>query len=140
MRPANTFRNRFVFVVCLIHIYIYMYIYIYIYIYTHSYSYVGICSLCIKHISKLALLTCLELLETCLVVLMFIVTYCYLQEGIRSRTGRTEPNRLIPESAGTRTRKRTEPSRTEPRRVRKTQAEPRRTEKLNFPNRTVPKQ
>ena len=51
----------------------------------------------------------------------------------------TEPNRTELVNSGTgrnRTRKKNEPNRTEPRRVRKTQAELRRTEKNMFPNRT----
>ena len=45
-----------------------------------------------------------------------------LQEGIRNRTEPAEPNRTKPFDSGTgrnRTRNRTEPNRTEPRRVRK---------------------
>ena len=57
------------------------------------------------------------------------------QEGIRNRTEPAEPNQTEPFDSGTgrnRTRKRTEPNRTEPRRVRKTQAKPRRTGEINF--------
>ena len=63
------------------------------------------------------------------------------QEGIRNRTEAAAPNRIEPCNSGTgrnRTRNQTEPNRTEPRRVRKTQAEPRRTGKNTFPNRTEP--
>ena len=63
------------------------------------------------------------------------------QEGIGNRTEPAEPNRTEPFHSGTgrnRTRKRTEANRTEPRRVLKAQAEPRRTGTSNFPNRTEP--
>ena len=64
------------------------------------------------------------------------------QEGIRNRTEPAEPDRTEPKfSFGTsrnRTRNRTERNRTEPRRVRKTQAEPHRTGNFKFPNRTEP--
>ena len=64
-----------------------------------------------------------------------------LQEGIRNRTEPAEPNWTKPFNSGTgrnRTRKRTEPNRTESRRVRKVQAEPRWTGKMQFLNRTEP--
>ena len=78
---------------------------------------------------------------------MFLLGGCALQEGIRNqtepnrpnRTGRSEPNGTELFNSGTgrnRTRKRTEPNRTEPRRVPKTQAESRRTRNDHFPNRT----
>ena len=66
----------------------------------------------------------------------------YCQEAIRNRTEPAEPNRTESFNSGTgrnRTRNRTEPNWTESRRVRKTQAEPRRTGKEMFrtePNRT----
>ena len=56
-----------------------------------------------------------------------------------NRTGRIEPNRSEPFHSGTgrnRTRKRAAPKRTEPRRVRKAQAEPHRSWENVFPNRT----
>ena len=64
-----------------------------------------------------------------------------------NRTGRTEPNRLISETAGT--ERGPEPNRTEPRRVQKAQAEPHRTatkcqiepnRNNDFSNNTEPKQ
>ena len=51
-----------------------------------------------------------------------------------NRTGRTEP--FYSGTGRNRTRNRTEPNLIEPRRVRKTQAEPRRTGKINLPNQT----
>ena len=65
------------------------------------------------------------------------------QEKIRNRTGPAEPNRTDPLNFGNgrnRTQNRTEPNRTEPPCVRKTQAEPHRTGKNNCPepNRTEP--
>ena len=57
-----------------------------------------------------------------------------------NRTGRTKP-RTEPFNSGNgrnSTRNRTEPNRTEPRRVRKTQDEARRAGNFNFPNRTEP--
>ena len=63
------------------------------------------------------------------------------QEGTRNRTEQAEVNGTEPCNSGTgrnRTRKRTEPNRPEPRRARKTQAEPRRTGTIICPNRTEP--
>ena len=44
---------------------------------------------------------------------MYIYIYIYTQEGIRNRTGRTEPNRLILKTGRNQTRNRTQ-NRTEP--------------------------
>ena len=63
----------------------------------------------------------------------------HVQEGTRNGIKPAEPNRtepIIPEPAGT--GHGAEPNRTEPRRVRKTQAEPRLIRKVKFPNRSEP--
>ena len=79
-----------------------LYIYIYIYIYLFIYLFIYLC--------------------LCLYVISYIYIYIYTYIHIPNRT---EP--FNSETGRNRTRKRTEPNRTEPRRVLKTQAEPRRT-------------
>ena len=85
-------------------IYIYVYIYIYIYIYMYVYIYIYI----------------------------YICIYTWKEQQKPNRTGRAEPSRFILKPAGT--GRGTEPNRTEPRRVRKTQAEPQNN--VSEPNRT----
>ena len=99
--------------------------YIYIYIYTNRWSEQARAETCVEEAHAMWVRVDIQI----------------LQEGIINRTEPAEPNGTEPFNSGTgrnRTRKRTEPDRTEPRRVRKTQAEPRRTGEQVFPNRTEP--
>ena len=89
-------------------------------VYIYIYMYVCMCV-------SLSLSLCV-----CIYIYIYVHIYVYIYIYIHIF------NRRIPEPAGT--GRGTEPNRTEPRRVRKTQAEARRTGNIDCPNRTEPDQ